>query len=67
MCTKICKIVNIMGKVIFKTVSELQRESTQIVTDIEKSGKQVVITKNGKPVLVMRRIKEGEFRIEGEG
>ena len=37
----------------FKTVSELQKEATQIVAEIEKTGKQMIITKNGRPVVVL--------------
>ncbi len=46
----------------FKTVTELQKEATQIVAEVEKTGKlQVIITKNGKPVAVLQRVTEQEF------
>ncbi len=46
----------------FKTVTELQKEATQIVAEVEKTGKlQVIITKNGKPVAILQRVTEEEF------
>ena len=48
----------------FKTVSELQKESTQIVADVERTGKQVIITKNGKPVVVIQRVSEDDMSLD---
>ncbi len=48
----------------FVTVSELRQRATQIVAEIEKSGKQVIITKNGKPVVVIQRVTEDEMSLD---
>lgn len=48
----------------FKTVSELRQQATQIVADIERTGKQVIITKNGKPVVVIQRVTEEELSLD---
>ena len=51
-----------MAALKFKTVTELQKEATQIVAEVEKTGKlQVIITKNGKPVAVLQKVTEQEF------
>lgn len=38
----------------FITVSELKNKATQIVTEIEKNREEVIVTKNGKPVVPIR-------------
>jgi prevent-host-death family protein len=48
----------------FKTVSELQKEATQIVAEIEKTGKQMIITKNGRPVVVLQRVSEEDMSLD---
>ena len=47
----------------FITVSELRAKATSIVSEIEASGEEVVITKNGRPVVLMRRVSESEFKL----
>ena len=48
----------------FFTVSELRQKATQIVAEIEKSKGEVIITKNGKPVVLMRFITDDVFSIK---
>ncbi len=48
----------------FVTVSELRQRATQIVAEVERTGKQIVITKNGKPVAVLRRVMEEELSLD---
>ena len=48
----------------FITVSELRGKATSIVSEIEASGEEVIITKNGRPVVLMRRVSESEFRLK---
>jgi antitoxin (DNA-binding transcriptional repressor) of toxin-antitoxin stability system len=48
----------------FMTVSELRGKATSIVSEIEASGEEMIITKNGKPVVLMRRVSESEFRLK---
>ncbi len=48
----------------FKTVSELRQQATQIVAEVERTGKQVIITKNGKPVVVIQRVTEEELSLD---
>ena len=48
----------------FITVSELRNKATQIVTEIEKNGEEVIVTKNGKPVVVMKFITDEAFSLK---
>ncbi len=48
----------------FVTVSELRQKATQIVAEVERTGKQVIITKNGKPVVVLQRVTEEELSLD---
>lgn len=50
----------------FITVSELRAQATAIVAEIESSGKEVIVTKNGKPVILMRPVKEEEFELKSK-
>jgi antitoxin (DNA-binding transcriptional repressor) of toxin-antitoxin stability system len=45
----------------FVTVTELKQRATQIVSQIQASGEEIVITKNGKPVVLMRNVDEKEI------
>ena len=48
----------------FVTVSELRNRATQIVADIEYTGEEVIVTKNGKPVVLMRFITDEAFSLK---
>jgi PHD/YefM family antitoxin component YafN of YafNO toxin-antitoxin module len=48
----------------FYTVSELRQRATQIVAEIEESRGEVIITKNGKPVALMRFITDEAFSLK---
>ena len=48
----------------FVTVSQLRLKTTQIIAEIEKSKIKVVVTKNGKPVALIKPIEEKQFRLE---
>jgi len=48
----------------FVTVSELRQRATQIVSEIESTREEVTVTKNGKPVVLMRFISEDEFMLK---
>ena len=45
----------------FITVTELKQRATQIVSQIQEGGEEMVITKNGKPVVLMRIVDEKEI------
>jgi len=45
----------------FITVTELKQRATQVVSQIQASGEEMVITKNGKPVVLMRNVDEKEI------
>ena len=47
----------------FITVSELRNRATQIVTEIEKNRAEVIVTKSGKPVVLMRFITDEVFSL----
>jgi len=48
----------------FITVSGLRQQATQIVAEIESTKEEVIITKNGKPVVLMRFISDEAFMLK---
>ena len=48
----------------FVTVSELRLKATQIVSEIVATRDPVVVTKNGKPVVLIRPVEEKEFELK---
>jgi len=48
----------------FITVTELKQRATQIVSEIESSQEQIVVTKNGKPVVLMQTVSNGNFTLK---
>jgi antitoxin (DNA-binding transcriptional repressor) of toxin-antitoxin stability system len=48
----------------FLTVSELRLRATEIVREIEETGEEVIITKRGKPVVLMQFITEEAFSLK---
>ena len=50
----------------FITVTELKLKATQVVSEIERSKEEVVVTKNGKPVVLIRLISDKEFLLKKE-
>lgn len=53
-------------KLRFITVSELRAQAPKIVSEIETTREEVVITKNGKPVVLIRPVEESEFELKGK-
>jgi prevent-host-death family protein len=45
----------------FVTVSELRAHATAIVAEVKKKREDVTVTKNGKPVVLIRAVEEREF------
>ena len=48
----------------FITVSELRLRATEIVREIENTRKNVVVTKKGKPAVLMQFIDEDAFSLK---
>ena len=48
----------------FYTVSELRAHAPRIVSEIEETREEVVITKKGKPTVLIRLLDEGEFELK---
>ena len=46
----------------FITVSELRAHATSIIAEIEEAQEEVVVTRHGKPVALIRPVAEEEFR-----
>jgi prevent-host-death family protein len=46
------------------TVSELRANATRIVAAVEKSREEVLITKNGRPVVFIRSVSSDEFALK---
>jgi antitoxin (DNA-binding transcriptional repressor) of toxin-antitoxin stability system len=47
----------------YATVSELQRQATRIIADIEATGEEVVIMKKGRPVALLRALGKDELQL----
>jgi prevent-host-death family protein len=47
----------------FYNISEFKAKATSIIAEIEKSEEEIVITKNGKPTVLVRLVEEGEFKL----
>jgi PHD/YefM family antitoxin component YafN of YafNO toxin-antitoxin module len=50
----------------FITITELRLKATEIVREIEDKKEDVVITKKGKPVVLMQFITDEVFRLKGK-
>lgn len=48
----------------FITVTELKQKATQIVSEIESMKQPVVVTKNGKPIVLMKFISDEAFELK---
>ena len=48
----------------FITVSESKQRATQIVSEIESTREEVMVTKNGKPIVLMRFITDEAFSLK---
>lgn len=48
----------------FLTVTQLQRTLTEVIREIEKSGKEVIVSRNGKPVVIMQRVSEQDLSFD---
>lgn len=48
----------------FVTVTELRLKATQIVSEIEATREEVIVTKKGHPVVLMRPVEAGEFELK---
>jgi antitoxin (DNA-binding transcriptional repressor) of toxin-antitoxin stability system len=51
----------------FITVTELRLKATEIIREIEQTGDEVVVTKKGKPVVLMQFITDEIFRLKKPG
>ena len=47
----------------FETVAGLRLRTSQIIRDIENTGEEVVVTKNGIPVVLIRLVEAEEFTL----
>ena len=50
----------------FLTVTELKQKATQIISEIESTKEEVVITKNGKPVVLIHPVSNSDFALKEE-
>lgn len=50
----------------FITVSELRLRATEVVREIEETKEEVIVTKRGKPVVLMRFIEHEAFSLKGK-
>ena len=47
----------------FITVTQLKLKATQVVSEIEQTKEQVVVTKNGIPVVVIQLVSDSDFKL----
>ena len=47
----------------FITVTELKLKATQVVSEIEQTREEVVVTKNGIPVVVIQLVSDSDFKL----
>ena len=50
----------------FMTVTKAKLTLTALVAEVEETGEPVAITKNGIPVVILRRVRQEEFRLVEE-
>ena len=50
----------------FITITELRLKATEIVREIEDSKEDVVVTKKGKPVVLLQFITDEVFSLKGK-
>lgn len=50
----------------FITVSELRLRATEIVREIEETREEVIVTKRGKPVVLMQFISDEVFSLKAK-
>lgn len=48
----------------FITITELRAHAPKIVSEIETTREEVIVTKKGKPVVLIRIVQEGEFELK---
>lgn len=48
----------------FITVSELRADAPKIVAELERTGEEVVITKKGKPVAILKKVTQEKFMLK---
>lgn len=48
----------------FITVTELKQKATQVISEIESTKEEVVVTKNGKPVALIQSISNNAFALK---
>lgn len=48
----------------FVTVTELRAHAPRIISEIETTKEEITVTKNGKPVVLMRFVEEREYEIK---
>jgi len=50
----------------FITITELRLKATEIVREIEDTGEEMVVTKKGKPVILMQFITDKAFSLKNK-
>jgi len=55
-----------MSPLKFITVTELKQRATAIVREVERAKKQIVVTKNGKPIAIIGPAPEENFSFQAE-
>lgn len=51
----------------FIGVSDLKKYCTAVINEIQKNGEEVIVTKKGVPVALIRPVNEDEFVLKQKG
>jgi len=55
-----------MSPLKFITISELKSNAKKILTEVQRTGKQVVVTLNGKPIVILGPAPEENFEFQAK-
>ncbi len=50
----------------FITVSELKQNAKKILAEVKRTGQQIVVTVNGKPVVILSPARDEQFEYQEE-
>ncbi len=50
------------GMIKFVTVTELARKTTAMISEIERTGELIIITKKGKPVATLKKFEDSNLK-----
>jgi prevent-host-death family protein len=52
-----------MSPIRFLTITEFKAKATAVVAEVQRTGRQVVVTVKGKPAVIISPVNEEEFEV----